>query len=326
MVSDDLFDLFTPVLPSLTKPFIAQYQRKLGIKQVISVPFFLDDEFVGNLFAGTRSSQFAAWEIDSLRTFGYQAAAGLRNARLYDQAEARQEAAVILGRMAFNAAASVHTFRNHVGLIRGNLQILNKIDDLARDDEHRRELFESLLPIVMTRLDEIGTILDELQDPWALKTSTDVNVNRCIEWAASKVVDLEEKWVTLSLKDNLPEIKASKEVLIEVLRSIIKNAVESLAEKGGQRFLWIECRLNTENCIEINIRDNGTGIKPEHLNRAFEILWSTKPRGLGLGLFWARDYIESLGGTVKLDSVWQEGTTCTIRIPLDREKPCKSRS
>lgn len=316
IISNELFDLFTPVIPKSVRPIILGFQRKLGIRQVISVPFFLDDQFVGNLFVATKSAKFTSWEVEALRTFGNQAAAGLRNARLYNQAKDRQAATEILGRMAFNAAASVHTLRNHVGVIRGNLQVLNNIDALAQDDVKRRELFDKLVPPINKRLDHIAHLLEDLQSPWSLTSQKPVDVNHCLSRALSKVMYSSEKWVHLSLVDNLPEIQASEEILTEVFRGVIKNAVESLAEKGNQRFLWIESRLTNNATIEINIRDNGIGIKPKYLVKVFEILWTTKPRSLGLGLFWVRDYIVGLGGTVKLESIWQEGTTCSISIPV----------
>ena len=317
ITSSEVFDLFRPITPKLVSPLISKYQENLGIRQVISVPFFLDEQFVGNLFVATKATKFTSWEIEALRTFGHQAAAGLRNARLYNQAEARQAATEILGRMAFNAAASVHTFRNDVGLIRGNLQLLENLDILEKDEAKRRELLKKLAPLVMERLDNIALLLDELQSPWALRSLRPVDVNLCLKQALSKVGYASEKWVHLSLVENIPEIEASKEILTEIFRGIIKNAVESLAEKGATRFLWVESRLKEKNTmVEINIRDNGIGIKPENLSKVFEILWSTKLRGLGLGLFWARNYVEGLGGTVKLESIWQEGTTCIINIPL----------
>jgi signal transduction histidine kinase len=51
------------------------------------------------------------------------------------------------------------------------------------------------------------------------------------------------------------------------------------------------------------------------MSRIFEMRWTTKSTGLGFGLFWAKDYIEGLGGRVEIESVWQEGTTARVFIP-----------
>lgn len=317
IVSDEIFDLFTPVAPRAARSLIGTYQRKLGIHKVISVPFFWDEEFVGNLFAVTRSPKFTSWEIDALQTFGYQAAAGLRNAHLYKQAEERQAATEILGRMAFSAAASVHTMRNHVGVIRGNLQLLNHIDALASDDEARRNLFEKLVPPITERLQHMAVLLEDLRTPWTSPRRAKVDINTCLKQALRKATDITQEWIYLELSENLPIIEASAEILIEIFRGVIKNSMEALAEKGGQKFLWVESRQKDKKFIEVNIRDNGIGIKPAELKKVFDIFWSTKPRRIGLGLFWTRDYIKSLGGSVKLESSWGEGTTCIILIPIE---------
>ncbi len=319
ILSDEIFDLFRPIAPKITQSLILKYQKRLGIRQVISVPFFLDEEFVGNLFVATKSMKFTSWEIETLRTFGHQAAAGLRNARLYNQAKDRQAATEVLGRMAFSAAATVHTFRNHIGLIRGSLQVLNNMDSLSGDDAKQRDIFDKMVPPVIRRLDDVALLLDGLQSPRALRSSRWVDVNFCLDQALSKVGYSSEKWVELSLDEKLPEIRASQEILIEVFRGIIKNATEALAEKGAKRFLRIESRFNGKQVIEVNIKDNGIGIKPENLSKVFEIFESTKPLNLGLGLFWSRDYIEGLGGTIKIKSVWKEGSVCFIRIPVKEE-------
>jgi len=319
VTSTKLFELFTPVIPEVAYYAVEGIQDSLGIKQVISVPFFLDQQFVGNLFAATQSQKFSSWEIEVLRTFGHQAAAGLRNAALFRQSEDRRAAAEILGRMAFSASASVHAFRGHIGVVRGNLQILKNLDASDRDPEQRRALMEKLIPPVITRLNDIADLLEKLQSPWTLTIREPVDINGCLRHALGKVIPIPENWLHLSFVDNLSSVYASQEILVEIFRNVIKNSVEALAEKGGQRHLWIESCMRDSSTIEINIRDNGIGVKPENIGKVFEIKWTTKPGALGMGLFWARDYIEGLGGSVKLESIWKEGTTCSIRIPVHSE-------
>jgi signal transduction histidine kinase len=65
--------------------------------------------------------------------------------------------------------------------------------------------------------------------------------------------------------------------------------------------------------------DRGTGMTPEHLGRAGEPFFTTKPAGAGtgLGLFVARATIEQLGGSLALASTVGQGTTATIVLPRD---------
>ena len=108
-------------------------------------------------------------------------------------------------------------------------------------------------------------------------------------------------------------------MLTEAFRVLIRNAVEAIERKDGHGDVWVESRVSKDGVIEISIRDNGIGIKAENLSRIFEMGWSTKKgRGMGFGLFWTRDYIEGLGGCISVKSVWQEGTTFHISIPVSQ--------
>jgi signal transduction histidine kinase len=135
----------------------------------------------------------------------------------------------------------------------------------------------------------------------------------------SKITQDPEGWVRQSLADGLPCIRTSPDMLTEAFRVIIKNSVEAMSERGGERWLTIESRPAKEGWVEVLIKDNGTGIKKENLSRIFEMRWTTKSAGLGFGLFWAKDYIEGLGGRIMVESVWQKGTTFRITLPAPGE-------
>jgi signal transduction histidine kinase len=110
-------------------------------------------------------------------------------------------------------------------------------------------------------------------------------------------------------------------MLTEAFRVLIRNGVEAIERKDGGGELWVESRLGEDSAIVVSVRDNGTGIKPENLDKIFEMGWSTKEgKGMGFGLFWTRDYIEGLGGSITAESVWQEGTTFYIEIPVPPDK------
>jgi signal transduction histidine kinase len=317
-----LFDLFTPIAPAITEPAIRGIQDALGIRQVIAVPFFLESEgeadarLIGNLFAVTQAERFEPWEIDLLQAFGRQAAAGLSNARLYRVSENRRAAGEILGRMAFSSAASVHAFRNHLGLIRGNLQLVEKLDLLAPEESQRRELMAQLMPPVMDRLGQITKMLDGLHTPWNLTSNTPVDVNQCITRAVSKIIQTPEEWVRIDLAEGLPCVTTTPDMLTEAFRTLVKNAVEAMESvEPGRRGLWVTSRLVAGNTVEVTVRDAGSGIRPEHLSKVFEMRWSTKPQGLGFGLFWTRDFVEGLGGQIRLESQWGKGSTFVVRLP-----------
>jgi signal transduction histidine kinase/CheY-like chemotaxis protein/ABC-type amino acid transport substrate-binding protein len=80
--------------------------------------------------------------------------------------------------------------------------------------------------------------------------------------------------------------------------------------------------LKPGNYIKITFKDNGSGIKPEHLNKIFEPFFSTKEIGKGTGMGLASVYgtIKSHQGAIYVDSQWGEGTCFTLYFPAESEK------
>lgn len=330
VVSSELYDLFAPVAPPASRPSVRGIQDALDIQQVIAVPFFLGTltdgkpsrELIGNLFAATRSRSFTAGEIELLKAFGQQAAAGIRNARLYRMAEERRQAAQIFGTMAFSAAASVHALRNHIGAFRGHFELLG-MEQLTPD--LRQQLLASN-PRIRARLDEAADILDKLHEPWHQSTDNrPVDVNFYVDRAIDKIITdrnaiqtLENIQVQVELADNLPQVRTSPDMLTEAFKVLIKNAVEAIREKGQGGKLEIKSYLDDDSLIRVSIRDTGAGIRPENVSKIFEMRWTSKKEGMGFGLFWTKDYIEGIGGSIKVQSEWGEGTTFQISFPAEQ--------
>ena len=106
------------------------------------------------------------------------------------------------------------------------------------------------------------------------------------------------------------------------LDNIINNAIYHLYQKtkeisSYQPKLSISTR-NKFDSVEIKIRDNGTGIPAENLDKIFQIFWTTKtsPEGMGLGLHFAKEIIEKHGGKISVDSVEDEYTEFTVTLPI----------
>jgi signal transduction histidine kinase len=327
IVSDRLYDLFRPVV---NKPLSNLVQKLTGIKQVMVMPFFINNEAMGNLFVASRKSQFSEREQEILATFSQQAAVGVRNARLYHVAEERRQIAQMFGKMAFSAAANIHALRNHVGATRTFLQLLELGDRLMEDQ--REKLLESGSD-ALTHLNEAVEILDNLHEPWRQSLDVPTDVNACLHLAVRKVFpgtifDMTQDYVTTgegvvihkSLSEKLPMIKTSPDMLTEAFRVVAKNAVEAIKRRKSGRNLWVESRLQPGSVIAVVIRDDGIGVRSKNLSRIFEMGWSTKKgEGMGFGLYWARDYLEGLGGSITVASERKKGTTFTISLPATVE-------
>lgn len=322
LVSDKLHDLLRPVAP---KSFASVAQRLLGIEQVIAVPFFLQDEVVGNLFVATRRPTFSAWEISILTAFGQQAAVDLRNARLYRETENQRQIAEKFGRMAFSATASVHALRNHVSATRTYLHLLRILPEFS--EEEQQEMLQKS-PSILERLDKAADILDNLHSPWQETADKLIDLNSCLNRALREVFpDMplyqdEESvptgtgvMVHLSLMPDLPKVKTSPDMLAEAFRVLIKNAAEAMQGCDGECHLWITSRTAMAGQVHVTVRDSGVGIEPENITRIFDLGWSTKQgKGMGFGLFWTKDYITGLGGSIQVESTLQKGTAFHVYL------------
>ncbi|HDZ20038.1 hypothetical protein LCGC14_0095680 [marine sediment metagenome] len=107
--------------------------------------------------------------------------------------------------------------------------------------------------------------------------------------------------------------------LQQVLLNLILNARRAvLAERGSGR-IAIDAHQEDGSCV-LRVCDNGVGIESDDLARIFEPFFSTADRtdkdaGFGLGLTVCREIVQSLGGTITVDSTVGEGTTFTLTLP-----------
>jgi signal transduction histidine kinase len=108
----------------------------------------------------------------------------------------------------------------------------------------------------------------------------------------------------------VPAALGDKDQVRIVLSNLIRNAKEAMPQ-GGQ--LTITVRLVEEE-VEVIVHDTGVGITPELLHRITEPLYSTKARGLGLGLSIARSILEKNHGSLQAASQVGQGSTFTIRL------------
>lgn len=121
----------------------------------------------------------------------------------------------------------------------------------------------------------------------------------------------------VSVTPGVPGLQGDPTKLGQILTNLVSNSVDAYEDAG--RTGNVDVAVGVEGgAIVISVRDRGCGIAPEHRDRVFEEMFTTKPpgRGTGLGLAIARDLVTNhFGGTIELESVQGEGTTFTLRLP-----------
>jgi signal transduction histidine kinase len=114
----------------------------------------------------------------------------------------------------------------------------------------------------------------------------------------------------VELPATLPDVLADPDQVRIVLSNLIRNAREAMP-KGGT--LTIAAHA-ADGIMEVNVLDTGVGIPAENLPRILEPLYSTKARGLGLGLAIARSILEKNSGSLRVTSTVGKGSTFTVRL------------
>ncbi len=164
------------------------------------------------------------------------------------------------------------------------------------------------------RLDRVVLGFLKFMRPQELEISS-VNVNRLV---MKEVGLLEAEWgnkgihFILDCEPGLPDISADSDLLSQVVLNIILNACQAM-EQGGE--VRITTATHQENEILISISDQGPGIPPEAQEKIFQLYYTTKHHGSGLGLPWAYRFIQLHEGVIDVQSETGKGATFLIRLP-----------
>jgi len=116
----------------------------------------------------------------------------------------------------------------------------------------------------------------------------------------------------LELEDGLPRTCGDSNQMKQVLINLVLNAAEAMSESGGH--ILIKTQSDKDHTL-VSVIDNGSGIQNEHLSRLFEPLFTTKTRGLGLGLAISQEIIQNHQGSITVTSTLGEGTNFTFTLP-----------
>jgi signal transduction histidine kinase len=114
------------------------------------------------------------------------------------------------------------------------------------------------------------------------------------------------------LAADVPAVLVDKPLLEQTLINLLVNAVQAMPG-GGQLFVSLRRRAEM---AEIEIRDTGRGIAPEHRQRIFQLFFTTQPGGSGIGLASAFRTVQLHNGSIEFESEVGRGTTFRIALPL----------
>jgi signal transduction histidine kinase len=156
------------------------------------------------------------------------------------------------------------------------------------------------------------------------KTPTDVNeLIRSV--LALVYIDLRKHGVEtqMSLDEQLPPVIVNQVQLRQVILNLVMNAIEAM-NAAEPRLLSIKSENTGHNSIRVSIEDTGSGIDRSHADRVFKPLFTTKARGMGMGLAICRSIIESHGGKIWVSAGASRGSIFQFELPVYQSDEGKS--
>ena len=223
------------------------------------------------------------------------------------EAQGRLVASEKLASLGQLAASVAHELRNPLGGIKNAAYALRR--KLRAPDP----AIATLLGVIEQEIDNsdriISSLLNFCRSEPVVWDETDVNA--CVRDALSKVDGHQGIEVTACLADGLPPVLGDASQLQLVLKNLTSNAVEAMPD-GGRLEVSTDAH---DGCVRVVVRDTGAGIGAEELGRVFEPLFTTKARGIGLGLVICKTFVERHGGAIAVASQPGKGTSFTVSLP-----------
>ncbi len=140
-----------------------------------------------------------------------------------------------------------------------------------------------------------------------------------LEVIALTRVEILKKGVSVQtqLAEGLPLIQGDRVQLQQVMLNLIINAVEAMsAVSQGARELLISTGKDASGGVLVAVRDSGPGLNPESFDHLFDAFYTTKPRGMGMGLSICRSIVEAHGGQIWASRTAGPGTALQCTLPV----------
>ncbi len=235
----------------------------------------------------------------------------------------KQEKLAVLGQLAGGVG---HELRNPLSIILNAVYYLKLVQPQA--DDKTNQYFR----MIEQETHHAGKIISDLLD-FARTTSADraaVRVDDLMQNVLNRFPAPASVEVELNQVENLPSVFVDQQQIEQVLGNLVINACQAMKD-GGRLTIRAELReaegmeargglkakgASQQGFVAVEVQDTGSGISPENMKKLFEPLFTTKPKGIGLGLPVSRRLAEANGGRIEVESEPGKGSTFTLFLPV----------
>jgi two-component system nitrogen regulation sensor histidine kinase GlnL len=212
-----------------------------------------------------------------------------------------------------------HEINNPLGGLRGAAQLLER--------ELPNESLREYTRVIIGEADRLQNLLARLLGPKTVPHKRRTNVHEVLERVRTLVLAACPLGIRLvrDYDPSIPELWVDPDQVIQAVLNIVRNAVQSLGDKGT---ITLRTRTRRQFTIgaqrhrlvtAIEIIDDGPGVPPEILDKIFYPMVTGRPEGTGLGLSIAQTLIHQHGGLIECNSR-PKHTTFTLLLPLDTKE------
>lgn len=289
------------------------------IRSAMCVPIRGRRKSVGAIYVDTVISVgvFGKDDLEMLSTIGVLTGTALENIQLFRENVAHERMAAI-GKV---IAGLGHDIRNMLTALRGGMYL---VDETLK--EHQIDDVRTAWRIVRHGHESIANLVQDMvnyskprEPDWQL---SDINqtVANTLQYARESAKEKNVQ-ITEMLDPTIEPFYFEPHAVERCVMNLLSNAVDAVAPGTG--VIGVQTQVDTvRKTVRIVVQDNGEGIPPEHRDKVFDLLFSTKGhRGTGFGLAITKKIVEEHAGRVAFRSEIREGTTFTIELPLRESRP-----
>jgi len=236
-----------------------------------------------------------------------------KNEQLNDAQEqlVRTEKLAAVGTLASGVS---HELRNPLSAIKNAVFLLKrKLSKKAMPDIDEKII--KFLDIMDKEIDRCSKIINDLLGFTRVTKPTrfSADINAVVNEALSRVDISKNIKLSKSLQPDLPMIMIDANQIGQVLINLVENACQAMMNEGELKI----CSRVSDSFMEVEVGDSGCGIPKKEVKKIFDPLFTTKPRGTGIGLAVCYGIIQKHNGVIDVKSQEGIGTTMFIKLPLE---------